>query len=210
MTAATTTLHFDFTGGATLHLNDTLGCAEHRGIDFSGNPIGGECCAAHDTFQLCDGDSAVSANSSALECANATSVTMHASGSVTLGGMAPSGAIPTIVRHAYSNYPQCALYNAQNLPASPFITKITSVTAPAVAKNATPKITAPATAARNATPPMGVNSWNSFHCNVDERKMRGMADALVSTGLAKVGYDFLNIDDWCVLPSRLASPRRCT
>ena len=33
-----------------------------------------------------------------------------------------------------------------------------------------------------------MNSWNGFHCNVDERKMRAMADALVTTGLAKAGY----------------------
>lgn len=38
---------------------------------------------------------------------------------------------------------------------------------------------------------MGVNSWNAFHCNVDERKMRAMADAVVSTGLAKAGYEYL-------------------
>lgn len=49
---------------------------------------------------------------------------------------------------------------------------------------------------------MGVNSWNSFHCNVDERKMRAMADAVVSTGLAKAGYEFINIDDcWQVMRS---------
>ena len=34
--------------------------------------------------------------------------------------------------------------------------------------------------------PMRVHR-NGFHCNVDERKMRAMADALVSTGLSKVG-----------------------
>ena len=50
---------------------------------------------------------------------------------------------------------------------------------------------------------MGVNSWNAFHCNVDERKMRAMADAVVSSGLAKAGYEFINIDDcWQVITVR--------
>ena len=52
-----------------------------------------------------------------------------------------------------------------------------------------------------STPPMGVNSWNSFHCNVDERKMRAMADAIVATGLKDAGYEYINIDDcWQVIP----------
>lgn len=47
-----------------------------------------------------------------------------------------------------------------------------------------------------------VNSWNAFHCNVDERKMRAMADAIVSTGLKKAGYEYINIDDcWQVMRS---------
>jgi hypothetical protein len=197
--ASQTTLTFGFAGGANssgmLRLGDTLGCKEHRGIDFHGNAIGGECCAAHDTFQLCTGSAAVSANSTELSCANATSITLGAAGVVTLGGTAPGGAPPTVVRHAYANYPQCALYNEQNLPASPFVAKIQypgAAAAPAAPRAA---VGAARSAGKNATPPMGVNSWNSFHCNVDERKMRGMADALVSTGLAKVGYNFLNIDD---------------
>lgn len=49
---------------------------------------------------------------------------------------------------------------------------------------------------------MGVNSWNGFHCNVDERKIRAMADALLSTGLARVGFEYVNIDDcWQVMRS---------
>ena len=43
---------------------------------------------------------------------------------------------------------------------------------------------------------------NSFHCNVDERKMRAMADAIVSSGLKDAGYEFINIDDcWQVMRS---------
>ncbi|XP_047978278.1 alpha-galactosidase 1-like isoform X2 [Salvia hispanica] len=46
-----------------------------------------------------------------------------------------------------------------------------------------------------ATPPMGWNSWNHFGCFIDEKMIRETADALVSTGLAKLGYKFVNIDD---------------
>jgi alpha-galactosidase len=46
-----------------------------------------------------------------------------------------------------------------------------------------------------ATPPMGWNSWNAFHTEVDEEKVMGAAKALVDTGLAKLGYRYVNIDD---------------
>jgi len=45
------------------------------------------------------------------------------------------------------------------------------------------------------TPPMGWNSWNKFGCDVNEQLIRGMADALVSTGLKDAGYEYLVIDD---------------
>ncbi|XP_078162156.1 alpha-galactosidase-like [Carex rostrata] len=46
-----------------------------------------------------------------------------------------------------------------------------------------------------ATPPMGWNSWNHFFCNIDETIIKDTADALVSTGLAELGYKYVNIDD---------------
>ncbi|MGI4834227.1 MAG: glycoside hydrolase family 27 protein [Janthinobacterium lividum] len=45
------------------------------------------------------------------------------------------------------------------------------------------------------TPPMGWNSWNKFACNVDEKLIREVADALVSSGLRDAGYVYINIDD---------------
>ncbi|XP_062096519.1 alpha-galactosidase-like [Humulus lupulus] len=45
------------------------------------------------------------------------------------------------------------------------------------------------------TPPMGWNSWNHFQCNVDEWTIKSTADALISTGLATLGYKYVNIDD---------------
>lgn len=43
-----------------------------------------------------------------------------------------------------------------------------------------------------ATPPMGWNSWNAFRTEVDEAKVMGAAQALVDTGLAKLGYVYVN------------------
>ncbi|KAH1233948.1 Alpha-galactosidase [Glycine max] len=45
------------------------------------------------------------------------------------------------------------------------------------------------------TPPMGWNSWNHFACNIKEDLIRETADAMVSTGLAALGYQYINIDD---------------
>ena len=45
------------------------------------------------------------------------------------------------------------------------------------------------------TPPMGWNSWNKFHGRVDDASVRGMADAIASTGMKDAGYIYVNIDD---------------
>lgn len=45
------------------------------------------------------------------------------------------------------------------------------------------------------TPPMGWNSWNSWAGNVDDPKVRASADAMIHSGLAGHGFQFINIDD---------------
>lgn len=45
------------------------------------------------------------------------------------------------------------------------------------------------------TPPMGWNSWNVWGTSVDQDKVRAAADAMVASGLADVGFRFVNIDD---------------
>lgn len=52
-----------------------------------------------------------------------------------------------------------------------------------------------ANAAEPKTPLMGWASWNCFQHDINEAKIKAQADALVSTGLAEVGYKYLNIDD---------------
>jgi len=45
------------------------------------------------------------------------------------------------------------------------------------------------------TPPMGWNSWNKFGCDINEKIIREVADAMVTTGLRDAGYVYLVIDD---------------
>jgi alpha-galactosidase len=68
---------------------------------------------------------------------------------------------------------------------------------------------APAASAQSSrplaeTPPMGWNSWNKFGCNVSDKLIREMADAMVSSGMQAAGYQYVNIDD-CWQVSRDAS-----
>ena len=55
-----------------------------------------------------------------------------------------------------------------------------------------------------ATPPMGWNSWNTFGCSPSDSLIRGIADAMVSSGMAAAGYVYVNIDD-CWMNGRDAS-----
>ncbi len=45
------------------------------------------------------------------------------------------------------------------------------------------------------TPPMGWNSWNKFAGRIDDAAVRGVADAMVSSGMKDAGYIYVNIDD---------------
>ena len=45
------------------------------------------------------------------------------------------------------------------------------------------------------TPPMGWNSWNKFHCDVNEQVVRDAADAMVASGMKDAGYQYVVVDD---------------
>jgi alpha-galactosidase len=45
------------------------------------------------------------------------------------------------------------------------------------------------------TPPMGWNSWNLFAEKIDDATVRQIADAMVTSGMRKAGYIYVNIDD---------------
>ena len=64
---------------------------------------------------------------------------------------------------------------------------------------------APAQALENGvgrTPPMGWNSWNTFGCSINETLIRQMADAIVTSGLRDLGYQYVVVDDCWFNPSR--------
>ena len=70
---------------------------------------------------------------------------------------------------------------------------------------------APATAATPVTPitapPMGWNSWNRFHCDINENLIRQTADAIIANGLDALGYRYVNIDDCWMASTRDAQGR---
>lgn len=49
---------------------------------------------------------------------------------------------------------------------------------------------------------MGYNTWNFYHCNIDENAVKAVADAMSSNGMKEAGYEYVNIDD-CWMVDRL-------
>src|SRR5260370_10376261 len=62
---------------------------------------------------------------------------------------------------------------------------------------------APRTSLLAPTPVMGWNSWNKFGCDVNEKLIREIADAMVCSGMPAAGYQSVNVDD-CWQVSRQA------
>ena len=61
--------------------------------------------------------------------------------------------------------------------------------------------TAPGRAAADPTPVMGWSSWSFLRFGVDAKRIETEANALVSTGLSRYGYNHVNIDDnWYICP----------
>jgi alpha-galactosidase len=52
------------------------------------------------------------------------------------------------------------------------------------------------------TPPMGWNSWNAFEADIDEKKIKPIADAMVDSGMRDAGYTYLVLDDGWMADSR--------
>ena len=43
----------------------------------------------------------------------------------------------------------------------------------------------------------GWNSWNRFRCNINKKLIKQTADAIVASGLAKVGYEYSLLIVYC-------------
>ena len=41
----------------------------------------------------------------------------------------------------------------------------------------------------------GFNSWNFYHCNIDENTVKAVLDAIATNGMKEAGYEYVNIDD---------------
>jgi alpha-galactosidase len=55
------------------------------------------------------------------------------------------------------------------------------------------------------TPPMGWNDWDVYGCNISEQVVVQAADAIVASGMKAAGYEYVNIDDCWLAPSRASS-----
>jgi alpha-galactosidase len=102
-------------------------------------------------------------------------------------------------------------YTAQNLPAGLSLDASSGIVSGALESAGSTDVAITVTNARGAaagtitivggdrklaiTPPMGWNSWNAWGIVVDDARVRAAADALVASGLAAQGYQYVNIDD---------------
>jgi alpha-galactosidase len=57
------------------------------------------------------------------------------------------------------------------------------------------------------TPQMGWNSWYTHYAHVTDKTMRQAADALIASGMADFGYEFVAIDDCWARRADAADPR---
>jgi alpha-galactosidase len=102
-------------------------------------------------------------------------------------------------------------FAAKNLPDGVSLDPATGILTGSLTKAARTDVTVTARNARGAdvrtltivggehqlalTPPMGWNSWNCWAGAVDDAKVRASTDAMLSSGLAAHGFQFINIDD---------------
>ncbi|KAJ7242413.1 glycoside hydrolase superfamily [Mycena rebaudengoi] len=54
-------------------------------------------------------------------------------------------------------------------------------------------------------PVLGYNTWNAYHCNIDENLVLTTATLMKSLGLLDVGYTYVNIDDCYAEKNRSAN-----
>ena len=59
------------------------------------------------------------------------------------------------------------------------------------------------------TPPMGWNSWYTHYDRITDKMTREAADLMISSGMADVGYSYVNIDDcWSNATTYIKDPKR--
>jgi alpha-galactosidase len=58
------------------------------------------------------------------------------------------------------------------------------------------------------TPPMGWNHWYAHYDRISDKMMREAADVVISSGMADVGYQYINIDDCWMNAPKNNDPKR--
>ena len=98
------------------------------------------------------------------------------------------------VRYAMLDFVECVLYNSDDLPLGPFVRMLETEKSVSNEAEHFPTSDMP------LSPPMGFNSWNFYHCNIDENTVKAVIDAMVENGMQRAGYSYVNIDDcWQVV-----------
>jgi alpha-galactosidase len=155
-------------------------------------------------------DSAQLSADNGLTWANTTIAITGSSVKVT--ARSPAQVPFTHVRLAWTSYPECAVVGAGNgfplaafsLPVAPLRTADAWSLPPPMAVAGARlnhggmlvwKGNVYEWSGNTSPPPLGLNTWNSFHCNIDESIVLGLCDAFVSLGLKSAGYSYINIDD---------------
>lgn len=186
---------------STLILNFTT--LTGRGIYMAPTADCWECCAANDTFQVTDQRKIYWWNASADLIPGAAGSPPTA---VRITPLQPAGRFGpwAAIRYAPSLWVQCAVYSVSNqVPVNTFSTfnvtaNVTSLwSAPSSASSSSSSLSVGKRAYPPVamTPPMGMNTWNFMHSNVDEGLIRATAQTMVSVGLLAAGYEYVNIDD---------------
>ncbi len=114
-------------------------------------------------------------------------------------------------------------FAAENLPGGLAVDPQTGIITGTVAERGEQVVTLTAANARGAarrkfkivcgdrlslTPSMGWNHWYAHYNRVTDKLMREAADAMVASGMADVGYQYVNIDDCWMNAPRHADPLR--
>ncbi|KAJ9469111.1 putative alpha-galactosidase [Diplonema papillatum] len=113
------------------------------------------------------------------------------------------------LRYAWADFVDCVLVNGDNLPAGPFVWNFTNGSAPAAPSAADVRAAEGAAGytplrAAPTKPAFGYNTWNYYHCNIDENSIRAIVDAMVANGMKDAGFEYVNIDD-CWQVGRMAN-----
>jgi hypothetical protein len=95
----------------------------------------------------------------------------------------------TNVRYAWTDFVNCVLYNDARLPLGPFsraVNQQNGVKQVQQVQQPVPVRDDPIT-----EPPMGFNSWNYYHCNIDENTIKALADVMETNGMKDAGYEYM-------------------